>query len=99
MILGSNARDVITVRTGRQIKRKMVTAVVKRLYRSPRCIVSFRKRRRLKDLDLVPARYIKGEQSCSECERLGSARRLDDLDSVPFRYIKHEQRESEFQGV
>jgi len=59
----------------------------------------FRKRRRLKDLDSVPVRYIKGEQSCSECEMLGFTRRLDDLDSVPLRYIKHEKRGSEFQGL
>jgi hypothetical protein len=76
MILGTEARDVITVRTDRKIKRKMrrcdgsgqggidtVTIVFEpkeNVYR-----VSFHKCRRLDDFDSVPFGTIKDEQSRS----------------------------------
>ena len=76
MILITGAKDVITVRTGRKIKRKVrkcdgsglsgtdtviiVSEPAEKVYR-----VSFHKRRRIDNFDSVPFGYVKDGQSCS----------------------------------
>jgi len=76
MILSADAKDVITVRTERKIKRKMricdgnelpgtdtvvmVPQPKEQVYR-----VLFLKRIRLDNLESVPFGYVKDEQNCS----------------------------------
>jgi hypothetical protein len=72
MILGTDAADVITVRTERKIKRKMKkgdgsgqsSAGVANIVSEPEekiYGVSFHKRRRLDDFDTYPSGYRKSE--------------------------------------
>jgi hypothetical protein len=81
MILGTDASDVITVRTERKIKRKkrkgdgsgpsiggvaiILSEPEEKIYR-----VSFHKRRHLDNFDSVHFGYIKGEQSGSTSQCL-----------------------------